>query len=65
MLPKSVMPGDALEFMSSGDVIILHLLYPFSKLVPPVSSTPLSRDVLAGMDFDEPEFDPLLNKGVA
>jgi hypothetical protein len=65
VLPKSVKPGDALEVMSSGDVIILHLLKPFAKLVPPVSPTPLSRDVLAGVDLDEPEFHPLLNEGVA
>jgi hypothetical protein len=65
VLPKSVKPGDALEVMSSGDVIMLHLLKPVSKLVPPVSPTPLSRDVLAGADLDEPEFDPLLNEGVA
>ena len=26
VLPKSVKPGDALEVMSTGDVIVLHLL---------------------------------------
>jgi hypothetical protein len=28
VLPKSVKPGDVLEVMSTGDVIVLHLLKP-------------------------------------
>lgn len=65
VLPKSVKPGDALEVMSTGDVIVLHLLKPVPKGVPPVSPTPVSRNVLAGVDLDTPEFDSLANESVA
>lgn len=65
VLPKSVKPGDALEVMSTGDVIVLHLLKPIAKGVPPVSPNPVSQDLLTGVDLDQPEFDSLLNEGVA
>jgi bifunctional DNA-binding transcriptional regulator/antitoxin component of YhaV-PrlF toxin-antitoxin module len=65
VLPKSVKPGDALEVISTGDVIVLHLLKPVLRGVPPVSPNPVSRDLLNGLDLDEPEFDALLNESVA
>jgi hypothetical protein len=65
VLPKSVKPGDALEVMSTGDVIVLHLLKPVLKCVPPVSPTPVSWDLLTGVDLDEPAFDSLSNESVA
>lgn len=65
VLPKSVKPGDALEVMSTGDLIVLHLLKPVLRGVPPVSPNPVSRDLLAGVDLDEPEFDSLVNESVA
>ena len=65
VLPKSVKPGDALEVMSTGDVIVLHLLKPVLRGIPPVSPKPVSWDFLAGVDLDEPEFDSLSNESVA
>ena len=65
VLPKSVKPGDALEVMSTGDVIILHLLKPVLRSIPPVSPNPVSWDLLTGVDLDEPEFDALSNESVA
>jgi bifunctional DNA-binding transcriptional regulator/antitoxin component of YhaV-PrlF toxin-antitoxin module len=65
VLPKSVKPGDALEVISTGDVIVLHLLKPVLKGVPPVSPNPVSRDLFAGVDLDEPGFDTLSNESVA
>ena len=65
VLPKSVKPGDALEVMSSGDVILLHVLKPVLRGVPPVSPTPVSWDLLTGLDLDEPAFDSLSNESVA
>ena len=65
VLPKSVKPGDALEVMSTGDVIVLHVLKPVLRAVPPVSSTPVSWDLLTGVDLDEPAFDSLSNESVA
>lgn len=65
VLPKSVKPGDALEVMSTGDVIVLHLLKPVAKGIPPVSQNPVSTDLLAGLNLDEPEFDSLSNESVA
>ena len=65
VLPKSVKPGDALEVISSGDVIILHVLKPIPKGIPPVSPTPIPRNLFSGLDLDDPEFDSLLNEGVA
>ena len=65
VLPKSVKPGDALEVMSTGDVILLHLLKPVLRGVPPVSPNPVSWDLLTGVDLDEPEFDALSNESVA
>jgi bifunctional DNA-binding transcriptional regulator/antitoxin component of YhaV-PrlF toxin-antitoxin module len=65
VLPKSVKPGDALEVMSTGDVIVLHLLKPVLRGVPPVSPNPVSWDLLTGVDLDEPEFDALSNESVA
>ena len=65
VLPKSVKPGDALEVMSTGDVIVLHVLKPVLKYVPPVSPTPFSWDLLTGVDLDEPAFDSLSNESVA
>jgi hypothetical protein len=65
VLPKSVKPGDALDVISTGDVIILHLLKPVPRGVPPVSPNPVSRDLLAGVDLDAPEFEALSNEGVA
>lgn len=65
VLPKSVKPGDALEVMSTGDVIVLHLLKPALRGIPPVSPKPVSWDLLAGVDLDEPEFDSLSNESVA
>jgi hypothetical protein len=58
-------PGDALEVMSTGDVIVLHLLKPVLRGIPPVSPKPVSWDLLAGVDLDEPEFDSLSNESVA
>jgi hypothetical protein len=65
VLPKSVKPGDAFEVMSTGDVIVLHLLKPVLRGVPPVSPNPVSWDLLTGVDLDEPEFDALSNESVA
>jgi hypothetical protein len=65
VLPKSVKPGDALEVMSTGDVIVLHLLKPVLRGVPPVSPNPVSWDLLTGVDLDEPEFGALSNESVA
>ena len=65
VLPKSVKPGDALEVMSTGDVILLHVLKPVMRGVPPVSPTPVSWDLLTGVDLDEPAFDSLSNESVA
>jgi hypothetical protein len=65
VLPKSVKPGDALEVMSTGDVIILHLLKPVPRRVPPVSPTPVSQDSLSALDLDEPAFDFLSYESVA
>ena len=65
VLPKSVKPGDALEVMSSGDVILLHVLKPVLRGVPPVSPAPVSWDLLTGVDLDEPAFDSLSNESVA
>jgi hypothetical protein len=65
VLPKSVKPGDALEVMSTGDVIVLHLLKPVPMGVPPVSPNPVSWDLLSGMDLDAPEFDSLSHESVA
>ena len=65
VLPKSVKPGDALEVISTGDVIVLHLLKPVLRGVPPVSPNPVSRDLLTGLDLDEPGFDTLSNESVA
>lgn len=65
VLPKSVKPGDALEVLCTGDVIVLHLLKPVSRAVPPVSPNPVARDLLAGVDLDAPEFEDLSNEGVA
>ena len=65
VLPKSVKPGDAVEVMSTGDVIVLHLLKPVPRGVPPVSPNPVSWDLLSGMDLDEPEFDSLSHESVA
>jgi bifunctional DNA-binding transcriptional regulator/antitoxin component of YhaV-PrlF toxin-antitoxin module len=65
VLPKSVKPGDALEVMSTGDVIVLQLLKPVLRGVPPVSPNPVSWDLLTGVDLDEPEFDALSNESVA
>jgi hypothetical protein len=65
VLPKSVKPGDALEVMSTGDVIVLHLLKPVLRGVPPISPNPVSWDLLAGVDLDESEFDALSNESVA
>lgn len=65
VLPKSVKPGDALEVISTGDMIILHLLKPVLKSVPPVSPNPVSLDLFAGVDLDEPGFDTLSNESVA
>ncbi len=64
VLPKSVKPGDALEVMSTGDVIVLHLLKPVLRRVPPVSPTPVSHDLFA-LDLDEPVFDSLSYESVA
>jgi len=65
VLPKSVKPGDALEVLSTGDVIVLHVLKPVLRAVPPVSPTPVSWDLLTGVDLDEPAFDSLSNESVA
>ena len=65
VLPKSVKPGDALEVMSTGDVIVLHLLRPVLRGVPPISPNPVSWELLTGVDLDEPEFEALSNEGVA
>jgi hypothetical protein len=65
VLPKSVKPGDALEVMSTGDVIVLHLLRPVMRGVPPISPNPVSWELLTGVDLDEPEFEALSNEGVA
>ena len=65
VLPKSVKPGDALEVMSTGDVILLHVLKPVLRGVPPVSPTPVSWDLLTGVDLDEPAFDSLSNESIA
>ena len=65
VLPKSVKPGDALEVMSTGDVILLHVLKPVLRGVPPVSPTPVPWDLLTGVDLDEPAFDSLSNESVA
>jgi bifunctional DNA-binding transcriptional regulator/antitoxin component of YhaV-PrlF toxin-antitoxin module len=65
VLPKSVKPGDALEVISTGDVILLHVLKPVLRGVPPVSPTPVSWDLLTGVDLDEPAFDSLSNESVA
>ena len=65
VLPKSVKPGDALEVMSTGDVIVLHLLKPVLKGVSPISLNPVSWELLTGVDLDEPEFEALSNEGVA
>lgn len=65
VLPKSVKPGDALEVMSTGDVIILHLLKPVLRGIPPVSPNPVSWDSLSALNLDEPEFDALSNESVA
>ena len=65
VLPKSVKPGDALEVMSTGDVILLHELKPVLRGVPPVSPAPVSWDLLTGVDLDEPAFDSLSNESVA
>ena len=65
VLPKSVKPGDALEVMSTGDVILLHVLKPVLRGVPPVSPTPVSWGLLTGVDLDEPAFDSLSNESVA
>ena len=65
VLPKSVKPGDALEVMSTGDIIVLHVLKPVLRAVPPVSSTPVSWHLLTGVDLDEPAFDSLSNESVA
>ena len=65
VLPKSVKPGDALEVISTGDVILLHVLKPVLRGVPPVSPTPVSWDLLTGLDLDEPAFDSLSNESVA
>jgi hypothetical protein len=64
VLPKSVKPGDALEVMSTGDVIVLHLLKPVLRGIPPVSPKTVSRDVLSGVDLDEPAFDALSNESL-
>ena len=64
VLPKSVKPGDALEVMSTGDVIVLHLLKPVPRRAPPVSPTPVSHDLFA-LDLDEPVFDSLSYESVA
>jgi len=65
VLPKSVKPGDALEVMSTGDVIVLHLLKPVPRRAPPVSPTPVSHDLLFALDLDEPAFDSLSYESVA
>ncbi|MFM8982166.1 MAG: AbrB/MazE/SpoVT family DNA-binding domain-containing protein [Spartobacteria bacterium] len=65
VLPKSVKPGDALEVLSTGDVIVLHVLKPVLRAVPPISPTPVSWDLLTGVDLDEPAFDSLSNESVA
>ena len=65
VLPKSVKPGDALEVLCTGDVIVLHLLKPVPRAVPPVSPNPVSWELLTGVDLDEPEFEALSNEGVA
>lgn len=65
VLPKSVKPGDALEVISTGDVIVLHLLKPVLRGVPPVSPNPVSWDLLTGVDLDESEFDAISNESVA
>ena len=65
VLPKSVKPGDALEVMSTGDVIVLHLLKPVPRGFPPVSPNPVSWDLLSGLDLDAPEFDSLSHESVA
>jgi len=65
VLPKSVKPGDALEDLSTGDVIVLHVLKAVLKAVPPISPNPVSWDLLNGLDLDEPAFDSLSNESVA
>jgi hypothetical protein len=65
VLPKSVHPGDALEVMSTGDVIVLQLLRPVLRGIPPVSLKPVSRDLLCGVELDKPEFDALSNESLA
>lgn len=65
VLPKSVKPGDAFEVMSTGDVIVLNLLKPVLRGVPPISPNPVSWDLLAGVDLDKPEFDVLSNESIA
>jgi hypothetical protein len=67
VLPKSVKPGDALEVLAHGDVIILHLLKPVPRGKPPVSPNPMSvsMDLLNGLDLDQPEFDSLSNESIA
>jgi len=65
VLPKCVKPGDALEVVSSGDLITLHVLRPVPFLVPPVSPDPLSGGAFCDVDFDEPAFAPLSHEGIA
>ncbi len=65
VLPKSIRPGDVLEVVATGDRILLQVLRKPSKLIPPVSSTPLTFSDGQLQSLDKPAFWPLSDESVA
>mgnify|MGYP001950283816 CR=1 FL=1 len=59
VLPKSVSPGDAFEFIETGDRIVIEKLKRPESIKPPVSTKPLDRALFKNIDLDEPSFPPL------
>lgn len=65
VLPKPVQPGDALAVVEVGDRIILERLKRPERVVPPVSPHPLLKNVVKGIDLDEPAFPPMSDESPA
>ena len=63
VLPKSVSPGDAFEFIETGDRIVMERLKRPASIKPLVAAKPLNKKLFKDIDLDEPAFNPLSDEG--
>lgn len=65
VLPKPVKAGDALEVMTTGERIVLHILKKAEPMAPPQARKALKLGAAAQQELDGPVFSPISDESPA